>query len=315
MRFFAALLPLICLWVFVAGCSEAPSKEEKAKAEAKAKGKGSSSKKASKPKKKIRPKNPPLTAEESREFLKAMVEARNLEREGENVRAAEWVSMAMRIKPNDPQLHLWRGNIHYRLQNYRKAIEDYKEVVDIDEKNWKAYVGHADASWRLYKPKEALDMLKKAIKIDPSNPIPHRKRGEILHKSGDWNEASKSYQMAMTLKDKDLVVYFQAAKINLIFRKDKEAIKNLDHAIAYGLRTGEAYHMRAKAYRKLGNLDATLTNLNLAIAKAPNWHALYFERANIYDQLGQGDKAKKDRREGKQKAEDTLFFDEQYPGG
>lgn len=53
----------------------------------------------------------------------------------ETDRALPIIDRAVDLAPNDPEARLIRGNVHYKLGDYEKAVDDAKKVLEMNPKN------------------------------------------------------------------------------------------------------------------------------------------------------------------------------------
>jgi len=84
-------------------------------------------------------------------------------------------------------------------QQFVEAEEKYKEILQWDRNNAKAYHNIGVIYYRMSRYKDALAMLRKALSIDEYNCVYHYSLGLVLEKMGDASQAINAYEKAIAL--------------------------------------------------------------------------------------------------------------------
>ena len=94
--------------------------------------------------------------------------------------------------------------------DFEKAVAKYSKVIKADPKSAEAYFGKAEASIGVPKitQEEVMECYKKAVELDPKNPIYQSSYGAYLVEIGRFNEAENAYVKAAELDPDNARYYF-----------------------------------------------------------------------------------------------------------
>jgi len=147
-----------------------------------------------------------------------------------------------------------RGNKHYEIKNYNKAIEEYSEAIRLDPNNAKAYANRGFAYQMKSQYDKAFNDYSEAIRFDQNNAWVYTKRG-MIYNYKQWYD---------------------------------KAINDFNEAIRLDPNSAEAYGGRGDAYSRKGLHDKTISDLTKAIELNPNDALNYMSLGQTY--LEKGDK-------------------------
>ncbi|CAK6976181.1 tetratricopeptide repeat protein 16-like%2C partial [Scomber scombrus] len=196
------------------------------------------------------------------------------------------INMALENCPQDGRLYLFRGILYRRLKDFTAAIEDLVQAVELDEEageesrcQVKATDEEAGEDSRcqlvltyndfavqcfskgLYA--EAMVLLNKGIDEEKEQAGLYLNRGDCFFMQGEWCYALADYRQAEEMmKPDDPAVRFRLAVLynrlgSFSFQEGcfQEAADRFSLAIQYNPTAGQYYENRAKAFRKLMNLE------------------------------------------------------------
>ena len=91
-------------------------------------------------------------------------------------------SKAIELNPKSTLAFSFRGELKFKLQDFRGAIADYGKVIELDPKDVSTYIDRGSAKHNLRRYIESIEDFDKAIAIDPYNGSAYFHRGlaEIL---------------------------------------------------------------------------------------------------------------------------------------
>ncbi len=170
-----------------------------------------------------------------------------------------------------------QGNEYFQEQNYRKAIEIYQKVIEIDPRFIEAYFPLARIYCHLEQYAEAIKCHERVIKIDPSNgkakrsldtirsvckemenirnkpsPSAYCSLGNKLAKLEDYPRAIANYKKALELDPSHYGAHFRSG---VAYTKLKEYIKAVDyykHCLKINPSDWRVYISLSYAYQGIG---------------------------------------------------------------
>ena len=191
---------------------------------------------------------------------KIIEETEALLKRGDYTEALELLNKAAELYPDNQFVFVNRGNIYNnQLRDYDAAIADYNKTIELNPKFSWPYLNRGIAYGRLKRWDEAIADYGRALEIDPNYAAAYNGRA--------WS-------------------YCQIGKF-------EEALVDADRAIE--LKPNEANYLetRACAYIGLKRYADALADMNIAIKLLPEgW--LFSRRAEVYQLMGEKDKAKAD---------------------
>jgi len=115
--------------------------------------------------------------------------------------------------------------------------------------------------------------------------------GEAHRHLGQFGEAKEYYQRALKKDPSFSPPYLGQALVDLIVNPDADVMEDLDKAIAFDKKFGQAYILRAKQRLQNGDFQGALADAKKAVEHLPNSHLAHLYRARAYLALGQPHKA------------------------
>src|SRR3989475_1748194 len=106
-------------------------------------------------------------------------------------------------QPRSAQTSAFRGEIEFRRGNFDRAAELYKEALRMDIKNARAHFGLAKLAMGKVKGKQAVEEMKRAIELDPKEPLYHLYASEASAIEKDYVEQRKQLEAYLALNPDD----------------------------------------------------------------------------------------------------------------
>src|SRR2546427_4870173 len=106
-------------------------------------------------------------------------------------------------QPRTAQTVALRGEIEFRRGNFNRAAELYKEALRMDAKNARAHFGLAKLAMGKVKGKQAVEEMKRAIELDPKEPLYHLYASEASAIEKDYVEQRKQLEGYLALNPDD----------------------------------------------------------------------------------------------------------------
>ena len=192
------------------------------------------------------------------------------------------------------------------LEGNMEARKLFQKAIARDPNYAAAYVGLAKArelavnyGWTEFPNvvlQEALDLAKKAVRLDPSLASAHGELGYIYMRFGEYDLAKSELQKAIDLNPNDYVNYRHMGAVLLYSGHPEEALDWLkkyfefDPDISAGgyMNIGIAYYLK-------GDTDKAIHWLKQAATKWPTFLGCHILLASIYGQTGQMDLAEAEK--------------------
>lgn len=212
---------------------------------------------------------------------------------GEFEKARDYYEKALE-QDRKPQFYVNLGDAWIALFNWDKALENLNKALEIkkDQPNWFFSRGIVYTHKKMYK--EALADFEAAIKLDPTVDGYFEDRGYALLGLGRTGEAMESFRKAAELNPTNFSSYYAMGMAQSDEGEFEEAVGSFNKSI-------EVYKKQ-----KLGYLDRNPKLRDLLYAK------IFYERGNVYEQMGKLKEAKADMEEALKYAKDSYIIDQNF---
>ena len=181
-------------------------------------------------------------------------------------------------EPPDMEAGYFLAEGHLKLNNYEKAEETYRRLIDADDQVDKSDIEAYQALERIYRQtgelEEAVKILQKLAKLRP------RRQREYYH---------------------------QIAELSLKLYEDEQAVRYAALAVEKNPEDAEAHARLGEVYRKMQRLQAAAEEYRRAVQLDPKAHRHAMELARIHLELGERKRAEELYREVARKADDDSL--------
>lgn len=117
--------------------------------------------------------------------------------------ALKQYDQAIRLDPYYVEAIYNRGTLQYKRRQVAKAGKDFEKVIKLDANFAKAYNNLGLLNHLFFdKPDKAAEYYKKAIELEPGNPVYHENLGRLYKAQGKNAEAKLELERAERLKAK-----------------------------------------------------------------------------------------------------------------
>ncbi|HTQ55600.1 MAG TPA: tetratricopeptide repeat protein [Bryobacteraceae bacterium] len=156
---------------------------------------------------------------------------------------------------------------NYRsAEQYQKAVDTLSKAIALRPDLPRLYEARGGAYWYDGRFSEAIEDFTHVLEADPDNADAHSSRGQALAESGQ-------YEFALTDLNR---------AIELAYEQDRASISAYSHS------------GRGLAHGGLGAYEEAFRDFSESISQAPDNAWVYFNRAVVYERMGQTDKARAD---------------------
>ena len=138
---------------------------------------------------------------------------------------------------------------------------------------------------------DGIDLLHKAVSIDPGQSRIHALMGQALSCLGRNEEALASFDRAIALGSERANLFGSRADVLVALGRRAEAVESYDRALALSPDLVEDLSNRGAMLLDLGRHDEALASADRALALAPDFAHAHNNRANALDRLGRSAEA------------------------
>ncbi|MEI3649055.1 MAG: tetratricopeptide repeat protein [Dolichospermum lemmermannii FEM_B0920] len=178
-----------------------------------------------------------------------------------------------------------RGGTYYDLKEYKLAINDYTQAIQLNPKNAEYYAIRGGIYSVLKEYKQAIDDYTQAIKIDHKKAIYYDFRGLAYLQLKDYKQAIADYTQAIQLDPKNATYYGGRGFAYFQLKDYKQAIDDYTQAIKIDPENGIYYGSRGDAYFQLKDYKQAIDDYTQAIKFKPDLTLAYSAMGNAYLQL------------------------------
>lgn len=201
-------------------------------------------------------------------------------------------------------------DLHDFLQGSSRMDAEYKAAVEseteADHDYADGYLFAENGQWQ-----EAVEAYSKVLEANPEDGETYQERAWAYLELDRIPEAMADAEKAAALMPDEPDVYLVRGAAYLQSKRYGEAISDLYKYLAEedflgqgGTSTSKAFYFRGLAYMGQCDFNQALSDLSKAIIRWPKWADPYQARAEVYEKLGEFEKANKDREEAAYRAQE-----------
>jgi protein O-GlcNAc transferase len=172
-----------------------------------------------------------------------------------------------------------------------EAISAYRKVLAESS-------GHADslhllglAELQRSNAAAALDLIDRALEIDPENAAFLSNRGRALQQLKRLDEALESYNKAVSMNPDHAPAFNNRGVVLYSLRRFEDAVSSYDRALALNPDYAQAFYNRGNALRELRRSEQAVESYDCALAIKPDYPQALYNRGNALRDLRRLDEA------------------------
>ena len=162
-----------------------------------------------------------------------------------------------------------RGNVNYRYKDYKEAIADYTEIIEIKPKYKSAFIERGHAKLKQQDFKGAIEDYTKAIKIKPKSEDAYIQRGVAKILLQDYNGAIVDQTIAIKINPKNAFAFIKRGHAKIACQDYRGAIKDYTKAIEIKPEDANAYIERGHAKIEIQDFTDAIADYTKAIVIKP----------------------------------------------
>lgn len=159
------------------------------------------------------------------------------------------------------QVDMMTGDYAKAADNYARAAKDVGRAIELKPAHAEAYYTRGELHHRSGQFEKAIDDFSKAVALKPDYGSAYANRGVDLYNSGDYDKAASDLAKALSFRagfDHKTIAYLHFMQGNALDRTGRydKAIESFTKAIELNSDyVGEAYNDRGRVYEKLGRTE------------------------------------------------------------
>jgi tetratricopeptide (TPR) repeat protein/S1-C subfamily serine protease len=178
-----------------------------------------------------------------------------------------------------------RGNAYMQLKDYKQAINDYTQAIQLNPKNADYYAIRGGIYFLLEEYKQGIDDLTQAIQLDHKKATYYSMRGNTYVLLKDYKQAINDYSQAIQLDTKNASYYANRGNTYVLLKEYKQAINDYSQAIQLDPKNANYYASRGDAYLQLKEYKQAINDYTQAIKLKSDFTAAYYVRGLAYSEL------------------------------
>lgn len=226
------------------------------------------------------------------DLTQLLVEAEEYLSNEESLKAYETYTLILGKYHNVSEAYYGRSQANYLRENYSEAITDIENAMNLDSSISNYFVHRGNIFEILLDDKKAFNDYKHAIVID-NNPYAYNCIGSILADSLKYKEARLFYTIAITLHQ-DAVFYNNRGHLFEEIGHSDSAIIDYNKAIELDSMNSEYFCNRAITKYRINDVEGSVNDFTKAIQVDSLHDQSYYYRALIYYEQGKNEKAFED---------------------
>ena len=164
-----------------------------------------------------------------------------------------------------------RGLAYSRKGDYKSAVADFTQMVQLDPTNASAYSFRAQAYGNSGRDDKAIEDFTKAMKLDPTmTPLCSLLRGQSCLRTKDYAQAVADFSEALRQKPDSTVALAFRGQAHAGLGKHEKAISDFSEVIRRNPRNAEIYYRRSLSYAQIGQASRAKADRDKARSLDPN---------------------------------------------
>lgn len=198
--------------------------------------------------------------------------------------------------PNKPEFHYAQGLVYLMRQTssdveYIKninnlseaAIKEFVTAVGLDSTYYQAYNAMGVATLKLGNKKDAQDLFKVALKVNPQFAPAYDNLGNIAMLDGDLDQAEKYYLQSLKCNSHNPTSMYHMGQVESRRGDYTKALTWINHSLHINPNSSPAWNLQGELYLKQGNQPAAINSFKKAIHVKPENSRPYINLAGVYE--------------------------------
>jgi tetratricopeptide (TPR) repeat protein len=206
-------------------------------------------------------------------------------------------------EPTNAQLYVARADIHFKLHDFERAVNDYTKALKIDGKVDQAWFGRGMAKGRLGLIDEGIEDLSVFIRRNPQSSLAYTKRGVRYLWKGDRENAGKDLRKAIALDPGNAEAHDDLGVILAQQGDYKAALEHFSRTVKLDPTYQKGYHNQAMAFYVLNRDVDAMASVTIALRLDPESRNSMLLKSEILKAMGR-------QAEAQEAHEEAMFLPE-----
>ena len=205
---------------------------------------------------------------------------------GDDKRAIEDYKQALQIDPNYFLSYFYQGVALLKQGDKQGAVEQFDQAIQKKPDYAAAYLKRGLVHRELRQEQAAIQDFNQVTKIDPSSAEDYNNQGSAKYQLGDKQGAIEDFDRVIQLKPNYAEAYDNRGKAKYQSGSKQGAIEDFNQAIQLNPNSAEAYNNRGSAKYQSGDQQGAIEDFNQVIKLNPNYAEAYYNRGQVRANLG-----------------------------
>ena len=189
------------------------------------------------------------------------------------------------LDPDFNEVYARRGFSYFKL-NDSKALPDFEKADQLEPNNPDILINYAKACLLVGNLRKGIEVSNKAIKLNEKNPELYFVRAMLLSAGKVQDKAIEDYSMAIALNTKYADAYVNRGNIYAVAQQYDNALSDFNAALAANPNHVRALNNRGNLRTIQGDNNGAIEDFTKAIAADPKYANAYVGRAKAYEKVG-----------------------------
>lgn len=171
--------------------------------------------------------------------------------------ARSFLEAAAELVPGDPMAHYYLGRLYYTIQRFPQAVTEFEQAVKLNPTFVKGHDNLGLALEAVGNEEAAIKAYQKAIELIGQQKLPNEwpylNLGKFLSTKNRFQESLQLLEKAVEINPKSAEACYLLGKVLNKLGRDAEAMESLKHSASNDPGYDEPHYLLSRIYRKLGD--------------------------------------------------------------
>lgn len=198
--------------------------------------------------------------------------------------AVTYLNKGIEFNPENGQLILNRGIIHYQLNQFQASLNDYKKVLELEYGDRGETVNRIGvAFYGLTQYDSAIVYFQEAVNLSPDNFQRQKNLGDAYYKVDDYDQAIATYLKARDLSEEPNATLLNDLAMSYYHSQDyRTALSILDQLIEVNGENATYYDNRAYTHSAVMDYQNAIKDFSRSIDLYSTDKEIYYQRGLLY---------------------------------